>query len=447
MAKDPTDKDMIDDEQDKGNKNAGQEGMLTPAQIIAAEAAGKTIIPPPAIGTTPNDMIRIVDGPPPPAGSVAGPTPTDDKTLTEEDKARLAEIVALEEKIQKGLALTDDDQALIAMINAQIEASPPAAKTFKIGDEEITADEAWKRVQTDWKISPDLKPSDQTKERMTADWLKSQNRTVQQRVVQHRSEEQAKVSRELEIQKHNVELEAARVDAEKKALEARAMSLKKRAEDPVTEADVQDAESGRVNSANQIKYMRKLDAIEELAELNAQLQRIQQSSTDVAMRRLRADVAFFQAEHPQFATSEDAFSVMDKVLSGGNVSEEDRDKALELDDIFKTAGQKEVLPQHEFRLRAKGNTAYAFRDTAQATRRNGTGAPLPELPPPIKSFADRITKYKERIARVPSGTPAGGGAGPAGGPEKSPARQIIELDNAVLGQEEDPFQKELGYQK
>jgi len=447
MAGENKDTDMLVDEQNKGNVNKGQDGMLTPEQIIAAEAAGKVVVPPLApVGTRPNDGITIVDGPAPPGSPAAAvpAAPGAAPALSAEDKAKVVQIETIEQKILAGTELSDDEKAIVAGITAQLDLAPDAPKTIKIGGQEITEGQAWERVKKDWKIDPNLKVTVATQQSMVLDWAKAQNRNVQQVVTQQRSEEQAKVARELETRRHDIEIQNATVQAEKKALQTRKASLEKRANDPITENDLRN-EDNTINLANQMKYMRKLDAQEELADLNTELQEVEKSSNEVNLQLIAAEVRTFVAEHPQLATAEDTWTVMTKLLRGESVSDEDRDKALEVDDIFKAAGDKKILPKHEFSRRSRQG-GYAFVDTAQA----GPGANLPSLPglpSPAKSSAEAIRRFKERLHLVPSGTPAGGGAAPASEPGESAASQIIKHDSKVLGNEEDPMLKELGYQK
>jgi hypothetical protein len=447
MPDDKKPDDMILDEQNKGNQNKGQEGMLTPEQVAKLEAEGKSIVVNAPQQGEISDSFKIVMGAPPAQGAApAEGQQIDASKLTDDQKQRLETMTKIEDKVNKGQELSDDDKALLTALGRELELEPAQEKKINISGVEHTVDQAWEIARKHFGIDEGLKITDRTKETLINDYAKAANRGTQQRVVQQRSEEQSRIQRDLDVQRSAIQTEIASVNAQKAALDSRKKALEKKAGDAITKDETKD-ENGAPDIEKLMRYQRKVDAQEELNEIAEQVKAVETAVNDVAQREAQLMVRSFLNTHPQFQTGEgDVFSVFQRITDGQSVTEDDRGKALELDDIFRTARSKNILPEHEFARRSKQTQGYNYSDTVQTTIRNGSGPALPALPAADKSYAAMIARFKQKLAIAPGTTTQGGGGSGASSTDMSAAQVIIKADAATLGNESDEFrEKVLGF--
>ena len=431
--------DMLEETLRSAGAETGVPDAPKPEDIVALENAGHPYVP----GMTAAEIHALVGQPPsapaeqPPTPPPATPAPTPkSEGYTDE------EIAALQTKLEAGGDLTDDEKAIVAMINNTVEEPPPPeAKVFKVGDKVLTEDDMEKQMREEWGIGS-LRLSEENRARMLQTYHKALNKTEFSRRVQQDSQLNAAArqqnladrealeaqSRALQEKRMEIELRARTVQMERSQIEKERKRLEGILANPVTQEQLE-----RYDPATMAKYVRETEARDKLKDLETEQQRIEQSDAQVRQEKLVNDVLAFVEAQPQYKTSADVFTTWDKVRRGEQVSAEDKLKVLELDHIITTAMSRGIPVNDQFAYeKQRGSLAVK---AAQAPEAKPTATPrLPELPN-TRTLAQKVAEYRKKMAGAPPTTPAGGGGPNHPNASGLPtAHDLIRRDQSALGQ-------------
>jgi len=437
---------MLEESQTEVGANKGVPGMVKPSDIIAAEqrrlAGGGQ---PSAPGAPP--VPAAPGAPPPPPATPPGPG---DLTVNHDE---------LLQKVEKGEALSDDEKAILAIMKKEVEtgSEPPAPGAapgtpepkYKIGQQEFTKSELLTKIRTEETELGDLKITPATEEKILQWYVKSQNRTEQQRSTQAESERLAherKIQSEKEIQlnteRARLEGEISAITRERKSLADEKKVLTATLATPVKAEEIEDAQTGKINHEKNAQFLEQRAATKRLQAIAAKEQELTSSEAELSYNRFKTTVHTFVAANPQYGTKEEVFTVWDKVSRGEAVDPEDELKVQELDRIFVESLNRKIPAEKVFAYYQKANQL-AIKPPAQSG--NGRPGALPPEPKPAKTAAEIIRAHKQRAALAPPGAPGGGNQQRGGGVERA-AEHIVKADAKALGREDDQFlSTELGY--
>ena len=402
---------------DPANQEAGQEGMPTPEQVIAAE----------------EERVRLErEGTPPPEQK-----PPAKEGEEEEAPKGTERIDTLLKKAEGGEELSDDEKAEIILLKAEIEGAEPPPKpekTYTIAGKVFTFDEVEKEMRGKWLGELDV--SAERLEAMVDGYARQQNREKFHVETQKQSEVnaaernallQAKILREEGLRQRKAELERIRRDKEYE---------RARAAVEIDPAKVQ-GEDGRLDILELTKAQQKIDATQRLQrldkdEVDTQAQILEDERTLVV-----AEVSALIALAPQYKLDLDVRTAFETMAKGGALSATDKLKVLELDQFVRDARSKGIPLEEEYAFqKARGTTA--IKPTAQAVSPS-----KPRILPGLPTTSDGLTKMlrdlrKRQAAAPPSA--GGGGGSPRHADNRSDARKLIDHDRAVLeGGEKDDF--------
>jgi len=451
---------MIDDENKSGNKNAGEPKMMKPADIEKMEAEGHS----PAFG----DFGQIEDKKPPKKetspkkedkpkeeGGEGKDTGLDivETILSEE------ELTAINAKVEKGEELSAEEQAKLVLLDRMVPEPSDglgfeAGTVFRVAGKEFSPEEMWSKFKDDVAI-PDLENSTpEQKKSLIEVYHKSLNRTEQSKSNQQNAEQNARDRveidrqiakidadrRELSIKREAAETESKRLTKERERLEKAATST-------ITKNDIYEIDDDgkkQIDPEKQREYNKKMDAIEALKDIKESETESKNAEIRHGQESTRLEISAFVARNPQYATERDPLQIFADIKAGRNVSKEDRVKVIEMDQIFREAGEAGVDPNDIYELRNTQRTL-AVKPTVH-TGRTGGAVPLPDLPNKQKSVLAKIANLREKAKAGATGLPGGGGGERATGKEKRDATKIVENDRKVLAADTDEFVVDsLGY--
>jgi hypothetical protein len=425
---------MLEESIKEVGANKGQPGMLTPQQMIALEeeAAKKAA-----------------------AGGEQQRSPTGEPPKPPEKKAEEGDIEfnhdALLAKVEKGEELTPDEKATLAMMEADLRMAPhqeptEPEKTYRIGDKEYTRTDLLKKIREQETDLGDLKISPQTEERIINWYIKSANRSIQQRANQQESERLAHERRVMSEQSVKLNAERARYSAERAALqkqiqmlEAEKKELQEILKHPLTAEEVREKDDPDM----QAQYIEQRAAARRVQQIEKQQKEIVSSEAEVATREFQTRVELFVAEHPQYRPkSGDVFSVWDKVSRGEQVDQEDKLKVQELDHLFVEAATRRVPIEDLFAYYEKANRL-AIKPEAQSL---DNGRRVPPEPKRTKTVAEIIREHKERGKLAPPVVAGGGAQNRGTAPPERVSTHMVKEAQKVLGEDKGDFlTKELGF--
>jgi hypothetical protein len=427
--------DMLEDTVKVVGANEGQPDLPKPADIEAFERGQ----PAPGQPTPPAEDTPAPAKEDEPKPGEAPPPKGDGEQPPDEMETILA-------KVDKGEALSEEEEALLIVEGKRVEGEQPPPKTHKINNQEFTEDELEARMRKEWGIG-DRKLRPEARDKALEDYIKAQNRTEFSRVTQQKSEEVAHREKAVEVQRlqaeqlraqAQAELQAAR--AKQKDFEDRVARLTKQADSGATKEGIIDPETQQPDPDRLFEYQEKLRAQRELKEVETEREKLNQSESLIQRKALEADVAAFVAGHPEYATKGDLLTQWDKFSRGEAIDKDDRLRVMELHDFYTQAAQNGMSVENVFALHEARGTL-AVKPPAQPEQTT-TAPTIPKVLPSAKTWAQMIRAHREKIRSTPTGLPAGGG-GDRGKPGATPtSRQIVEHDARIAGTSDDNFLKE-----
>lgn len=418
--------DLLADTLAREGAEPGQEGMLTPQQMIEREQGKST--PPPAGETQP---------PPgaPPAEPPAGETKTP-PAGTEINRDDLIKKVEANPEAE----LTGEEKAELALIRLEMESEPPVPEqTFNINGKVVTASEVDAKMREEYLGNLDLSPERLAKAREY--YVKAQNREQQHLQVQKQQEVNAAERQAVLQAKLMLQQDLDEKKERRERLKRETELMKARAAIEISEKNLIDEVTGQMDPVRFMNYQRKVEATERLPQLEQDLVATDNALNSATQEVVRAEVNALASIAPQYKMQKDIFTAW-KEMGSGTLPTDDKLKVLELDELVRAARSKGIALEDEYAYRKAAGTL-AVKPMAQPT---GNGKPrLPELPKQAESMAQLIRNYKKKAAAAPPNTAGAPGATRPGGDEKTDARKLIEAGRKVLGTEIDDFAKELGY--
>ncbi len=424
--------DALEDELNAGNKEPGVQGMLKPSDMIARETAGAQ-------------------------GAQAAPG-AQGSNNGGEDSDEAIDYQAILKKVDSGQELSDDELALVQMMQAENEKGGPgsqgaqdAPKTYNIGGKAYSAVEIEQQMRTEYNLPAEMELSDASKQKMIDRFVKGANRTEQQRQNQVQSEvnareRQANMVERLHLQNERKRLQEAvqQNKAERQRLTRVKETLSAAAKGLVPQDQLIDPTTNQIDTKKLMSNFKAEQAAEQLPEVERQISELDKSERENEGRALQAEVMAFIADHPQYKTEGDPFALWEKLSRGEVLAEQDEIRVLELDQLISDSRAKGVPIDKVFTIR-KAQRTLAVAEPAQTGTRATGKLPLPELRSNPKTMAEIIRRHQARVQASPQGGGQGGGGGERGNAQKSTARLTIEQDRKILGQADDAFVKELGF--
>lgn len=397
-----------------------QPNLPTPAEIIAAEQQQA------AIPAAPSPA-------PPVEPAAAAPIATEEQ---------LAEI---ELKIRSGEQLSSEEIVLVSKIEAAQEPAPPApaaapVSTFKIGKEELSAQQVEERMRAEFGLTgKEISPESVT--RMVQMYVKAQNRSEAQISVARGYEENAQQRQAVALERQKLEgIATSLLDAERRLVE-RQNRLAQRASIGVTESDVKDPITGQIDIVKFGQFQDKNRAIEELNEVKEELAQlsVQKSSNQ---REVRVAIANeFMAIHPEFQVKESITELATKISQGLQVDPEDEIKVLELTRLMDEAVARGIPLEKAYAIEERRGTL-AVKPAAQPAK--GQPSVPSTLPQPPITLAQKVANLRQQIAKASPSTAAP--SAPMAPKKPSNAQEIIRDDQRTLGMgSADPVVRDMGY--
>jgi hypothetical protein len=417
MAKDTS--DIVEDSLAALGEDQGS-GLPTPADIIAAENAA--------------------------AGGKVGEDDSQGETVQPEsgDKEENASVLegidieALEEKVSIGAALTDEETEALKQIEQAVEEPPPVEmpeKSYKIAGKEVAYEEMEDRYvkETGTDIS---KLTMEAREKNVDMFARVQNREAAHVAVAERQKVVAKETKEIEAEKIRVAEMKRSIEAERKEIEfartrlaAERKRLEAKAAINITKQDIKDPETGETDYDKLRQYNGKMEAAEQLSELESQEQEISQKERAIESSLVHTILTDFQLSHPQYRTSEDMREVAKKIRSGQAVSAEDEIKVLQMTSMLNDASTMNISLDKVYASRKAVNQI--LPEVAQPTV-PARGAKKPSSP---ETLAQKIIEYKARLKKNLR-LAEGGGAGQRGkATGKTLGQQVMEETKLLLAED------------
>ena len=416
--------DLLTETLAKEGAEPGQEGMLTPQQMIEREQ-GK------ASPETPTPAPEGTGTPAPVAPAPEAPKATEaPKEVNRDDVIK---------KVEANQDLTDDEKAELILIQKEMEAEPPPPEqTFNIAGKVYTATEIDSKMREEWIGQLDLSPERLAKVR--EGYVKAQNREAQHLQVQKQQEVNAAERQAVLQAKLMLEQDLNRKKMDRERLRKEAEMMKARAAVEVNENDLYDETTGRLKLDKQYIYNRKQEATERLPFLQEELASTEHDLEAATQELFKAEINALTIVAPQYKMPVDVITAWKQM---GTLSPDDKLKVLELDELVRAARSKGIALEDEYAYRKAAGTL-AIKPPAQPVARSTPR--LPELPNNTEALRKAIAAYKKKAAAAPPNTAGAPGPTRPGGEEKSLARQMVEHGRAVLGTGSDDFlEKELGY--
>jgi len=406
--------DQVTEDLEKGKGNPGSDankGMPTPAEIEAAEAAGKE-----------QDAKAKAE-----AEEQARKDAEAQSELEQVVSIDPKQIEAIEAKVNSGEQLNAEEQAVLDQIDAGLKIMPKAEdirppKTYQVGNKSFSEEEAQKEALKAAKLEGIENLPPEALDRLTEQWAKAQNRSVAQVHVakgqRENAAERAKLEGErlrLDQRKADLKREAERVTKEKARLKALA-------DDPVTEETA-------ASTSEQVRLVRKIEAQEQLEAIEGRTQELSQEEGNLKAETERQIAREFIVNHPEYETSEDFFLVADKIAKGQSVDADDRLKVLEVVDMMDSAIPRGILLEDQWLIASKRN-ALAVKPLPQGPGgQNSTGLPQ------AQSLRDKIAEFKKRQrAIIQSGGTGAVPTSPMRANELT-AKGLMAVDKQVLGEQ------------
>jgi hypothetical protein len=435
MAKEPADSgsDIMDDALAMLGKDTGSE-LPTASEFEAAEEARLK-------GESPEAEVEKPEG----------PEKADEGEEKKEEETKPAAIdeetlATIEEKVETGAALTDEEQAALDKIKAEVEKPEPEVekptKTYKIAGKDVPFDEMEARYRKETGLG-DLILSAGTLEKNVDMFARVQNREAAHVAVAERQKvvaqdvkqlqlEKDRVSeqkRALEQERREIELTRTRIERDRKRLEEKAKST-------VTEADIEDPDTGKTNYVKLREFNAKQDAQEQLSELDQQEQEIGLREQKIQTNLVHTILTDFQLTHPQYRTSEDIREVARKINQGQAVQQDDEVRVLQMTSMLNEASTMNLSLEKVYASRKAVNQI--LPEVAPTT--GGPKAALPNND--AKTLAEKIAKYKELQKRtLKLAGPSGGGTRGAEG-KKTLGQQVMEETKYLLTKQVDSVEED-----
>ena len=420
--------DLLTDTLAREGGEPGQEGMLTPAQIIAQEQ-GKTTTPPEQ--ASPPEEPK--ETPPPENGKPPAPPAEPPKEVSRD---------ALLEKLDKNpeSELTEAEKAELAVMQIELAAEPPPPEpTFNIAGKVFTQSEIDQKMRDEYLGGVDLSPERLAKAREY--YVKAQNREQQHLQVQKQQEVNAAERQAVLQAKLMLQQDLDEKKERRERLRRETELMKARAAMEISEQALLNPETGVMDPVKFMTYQRKVDATERLPQLEQELVATDNSLNLATQELVKAEINALATIAPQYRMQRDIITAW-KELASGTLSADDKLKVLELDELVRAARSKGIALEDEYAYRRAAGTL-AIKPPAQPV---AVSKPrLPELPTTTEMIRKAILAYKKKAASAPPNTAGSPGATRPGGEEKSLARQLVEHGRTVLGTGEDKFLDDLGY--
>ena len=404
-------------------------GLPKPEEIEKYEQAvneGRVVIPKEAVPLPERDDDGNVIPP-------EKPEKKDDKPeLPEEQKTEVEKLDALQKKIDAKEELNEEETALLLKIKTEKPPEPEPEKTYNIAGQEFTYDELKEKAVQDLDLQ-DAVISETAMKKVVEDYYKSQNRTEATRSINKGQKENA-------VERENLRAQRADIIAMQKSivqtihdLSGDITKLETISKDPITK---EEAEEGDIDAKN--RYFKKLDAVDKLKDLKTRKDSLELQGQQNENAKIKNEIAEFQMVQPQYQTKEPILAVIQKMKSGETVDPEDELKVQELNDLLETASTRGTSLMSVFNLRSKqGHLA-----VKPLLHKKSVTSTLPELNK--TSLTDLIRKAKEKASLSLPNSDGSGGGGQRGTQKKeSPAAAMIRRDKEILGEEDDPFAREL----
>ncbi len=441
QTEDPKVNDLMTDIlNDPKNQAQRRPGMLTPAEMEAREQGGQG-------GENSDIGVRLPDDPGDEGAGggkqgAQGQGANDESAeLTEEQKATIAQLDALQKKVDAGEELNEEEAAILVKLRTEKPQQFPE-KTFNIDGTSYTYDEMVEKVREHYNVG-EVSFSDKAMEKLVEDYYKSQNRTAATRAISQGQQTNAKERQRNEQEKSRLDSARAEIVANQKMF-ARAIDeliddmaeLQTIADDPITK---EQAEEGDLDVKR--RYFKKTEAIERLAKLNTRKQQLETEGEKAENLKINNEVSAFLLAQPQYQTKEPISVVIQKMKSGEIVDPQDRMKVQELRSLLEVA-QKQGDSLESVYEYHKSTRKLAISPLAISTRK----VPL-NLPEPKNStVAELIQRAKDRVKNsMPNSNGSGGGGTQPASTRKRLSQAIIEHDQGIMGRETDDFARELGF--
>jgi hypothetical protein len=421
--------DALEDELRSGNVNQGVQGMPKPGDMVAAEKGGEG----PQGGQA--------------AAAGAGPQGGDGEGF---------DYTTILAKVDKGEELTNDELAIVAMMQKELGEGPQgtaaaAPKTYNIGGRTFSEDEIEQQMRQEYNLPADMQITDAGKAKMIERYVKSANRSEQQQRNQAQSEvnardRQANMVERLHLQNERKRLQDERSDIkrERDRLTRVKETLTAAAKNIIPKEELIDPNTNQIDPEKLLKWQEARTAQAQLPGVEQELTELNNRETKNEGLVLQTEVTAFIAEHPQYATNGDPFELWNKLSRGESLPEADEIKVLELDQLISDSRAKGIPIEKQFTIK-KHQRSLAVAEPAQPGTPGKGKLPLPELRSNPKTMAEIIRQHQARVKASPAGGGAGGGGGERGNGTMTAARATIEADKKILGNNADPFAKELGF--
>lgn len=454
---DPNDEfvDQLSEEVQKGNKEKGQKGIPTQADIIAKEqemAEGKRAYGDYSDNPLPPQKPAAQPAPKPEPKPKEQPAADDDKPPKPKEDGEFDYDILLS-KLEKDEDLSDEEQAFLDQERESISSSElpdeVKSKEYKIAGKIYSFEDMEKQMREKTKLG-DVELPVESRAELVETYVKTLNRTEQQRAVAKREQELAREReditgrlKELEFEERAMTKEWERLQSEKTKAEAMAkLGMKKE--------DTVDPETGAFDPDRFYNYTKQQEAKERLEDINNREKDLRESQNRVSTEITRNRILEFIQAHPEYETKEPIDTAINNFLDGKKIDPDDEIKVLELSEILEQASTRR-LPMEKIHLHMKAKKQIGVQPESDPAQPGGKGDSPPNLPRTPKSDRKKliaeIRAMKEKRNRIP-GDLGGGSTGTPGSPseKKSMAKQLIEHDRRVVhGETPDSFLDEIGY--
>ena len=406
------------------NKKGNESGLLTPAEMEAAELAALK-------GGNTKNLEKEEDD-----------NPDKNKDLVTPEKVQ-----AIREKIEKDEELDEEETLIMANIDELVKEKAP--ETYKVGDKSYTREEAELAAREKVGLGA-VKLSQKAVDKLIEQWHQVENKKEANQRIDTGYKSNAKERQELAQERVRLQGERARIEAERNQTKRMRETIAKQLEEvnaklkvQLSEDDIYD-DNQRLDTAKLNAVMEQKSARAEVVKLQQQLAEIEASTKSTEYETFHNDLNLFITEFPQYLTSEAINVIGSKLDKNMSVDIEDVVKFKEVFDIISEARRSGMSPSIIYEIRKRQGTL-AVKPSAQSKGTDDESQPKLKIPSQKEILDEKLRRLEEKTKIAPASIGGGSTNESRTNDKKTVAEKMIEDGRKITGKADSKFLKDLGY--